>query len=118
MAAVVLDKDLLTIKGIRYILIEITLYFSHENRKITTLLDYGANEDLISQRFTKENGLETTPVKRIKTTVDRHHIIIYRFHNIIIKAKNSRNEVRATQRTFYIIDIVVGQSCCQAKEDS
>ncbi len=101
----VLGKDFLTVKGIRYMFIEITLYFSHGNCKITALLNYRADEDLISQHFTKENSLEITPVGRIRTTVDGHHIIIYKSHNIIIKAKDSRNEVRVTQRTFYATDI-------------
>ncbi len=100
-----LDKDPSTAKNTRYILIEVTLCFSHGNRKVTALLNYETNKDLISQRFTKENSLKTTPIKHIKTTVDRHHITIYRFYNIITKTKNSRNEVRTTQRTFYAIDI-------------
>jgi len=102
---VVLGKNFLTVKGIRCILIEVTLYFSYGNRKITVLFDCGVDENLISQRFTKENNLKVTPVERIRTTVDRHHITIYRFYNIITKTKNSRNEVRTTQRTFYAIDI-------------
>ncbi len=44
----ILDKDSLTAKGIRCILIEITLYFSHGNRKITALLNYEVDKDLIS----------------------------------------------------------------------
>ncbi len=48
MAAVILDKDPLTVKDIRYIFIEVTLYFSHGNRKITVLLNYKVDEDLIS----------------------------------------------------------------------
>ncbi len=101
----ILNKNSLTVKGIRCIFIEITLYLAHGNRKVTALLNYGVDKDLISQRFTKENGLETTPVGRIGTTVDGHHVTIYRFHNIITKVKDSRNEVRATQRTFYTTDI-------------
>ena len=97
----VLGKDFLTVKGIRYMFIEITLYFSHENRKITTLLDYKTDKNLISQHFTKENDLETTPIERIGTTIDRHHVTIYKSYNIITKTKDSRNEVRVTQRTFY-----------------
>ncbi len=100
-----LDKDSLTVKNTRCILIEVTLCFSHGNRKITALLNYRANKNLISQRFTKENGLEAMPVERIKTTVDGHYVTIYRSYNIITKAKDSRNEVRATQRTFYVTDI-------------
>jgi len=102
---VVLSKDPLTAKSTRYMLIEITLYFSHGNRKITALFNYRADKDLISQRFIKENNLKTTPVGRIKTTINRHYITIYRFHNIITKIKDSRNEVRATQRTFYATNI-------------
>jgi hypothetical protein len=41
----------------RYILIDITLYLSNNNRKITALLDSGTDEALISQRFVKENRL-------------------------------------------------------------
>ncbi len=92
----ILDKDSLTIKGIRYIFIEVTLYFSHGNRKVTALFNYRVNEDLISQHFTKKNSLEATSVERMEITVDRYYITIYRFYNIITKAKDSRNEVRAT----------------------
>ena len=49
-----LDKDPSTVKNTRCILIEVILYFSHGNRKITTLLNCGADEDLISQRFAKK----------------------------------------------------------------
>ena len=81
------------VKGIRYILIEVILYLAHGNRKITTLFDYGADEDLISQRFAKENSLKTTSVGRIGITVDKYHITIYKSYNIIIKTKDSRSEV-------------------------
>ncbi len=101
----ILDKNPSTAKSTRCIFIKVILYFSHGNRKITILLNYGIDEDLISQRFTKKNGLEATPVERIGTTVDGHHIIIYRSYNIITKVKDSRNEVRATQHTFYATDI-------------
>ena len=101
----VLNKNLLTVKGTRCILIEIILYFSHENRNVTALLNYRVDKNLISQRFTKKNSLEATPVKRMGIIVDRHHITIYKSHNIITKTKDSRNEVQATQRTFYATDI-------------
>jgi hypothetical protein len=41
----------------RYILIDVTLYLSYGNRKVTALLDSGINETLISQRFIIENKL-------------------------------------------------------------
>ncbi len=92
----ILSKDPLTVKDTRYIFIEIILYFSYRNRKITALLNYKADEDLISQYFTKKNSLEATSVECIETTIDKYHVTIYKSHNIIIKAKDSRNEVRAT----------------------
>ncbi len=101
----ILDKNPSTIKGIRYIFFELILCFSHGNRKITALLNYKINKNLISQRFTKKNNLETTPIKRIETTVDGHHITLYKSHNIITKTKDSRNKKRATQRTFYVTNI-------------
>ncbi len=76
--------------------IEIILCFSYGNRKVTILFDCGVDEDLIFQRFAKENGLEVTSVGRIGIIVDGHYITIYRFYNIIIKIKDSRNEVRVT----------------------
>ncbi len=76
--------------------IEVTLYFSHRNRKVIVLFNYKVDEDFISLRFTKENSLKITPVERIEITVDRHYITIYKSHNIIIKVKDSRNEVRVT----------------------
>ncbi len=85
--------------------IEVILCLAHDNRKVTALLNYGIDEDLISQRFAKENGLEVTPIGRIGITVDRHYVIIYRSYNIIIKIKDFRNEVRVTQRIFYAINI-------------
>ena len=100
-----MGKDFLTVKGTRYIFIEIILCFSHGNRKITVLLNYKINKDLISQYFAKENSLEITSVEYIRTTVDGYYIIIYKSYNIIIKAKDSRNEVRVTQRIFYAINI-------------
>jgi hypothetical protein len=56
----------------RCILIDITLYLSNGNRKITVLLDSGIDEILISQRFVKENRLQITPVGRISVVIDGH----------------------------------------------
>ncbi len=89
----VLGKDFLTVKGTRCMLIEVILCFSYGNRKLTVLFDCGINKNFISQRFIKENSLEATSVERIGITVDGYYIIIYKSYNIIIKVKDSRNEV-------------------------
>src|SRR6266536_626991 len=95
-AAVALNKNPSTIKDIRCIFIEVILYFSYENRKITALLNYRIDKNLISQRFIKENSLEITPVEYMGIIVDGYYITIYKFHNIITKVKDSRNKVRFT----------------------
>ncbi len=88
-----MSKIPLTVKGIRCIFIEVILCFSYGNRKVTALLNYKTNKNLISQHFTKKNSLEATPIKCIKITVDGHYVIIYKSYNIITKAKDFRNEI-------------------------
>jgi hypothetical protein len=56
----------------RYILIDITLYLPHSNRKVTALLNSETEKALISQYFAKENKLQATPVRRMGIAVDRH----------------------------------------------
>ena len=89
----ILDKNLLTGKNTRYIFIEVILYFSYGNRKITILFNYKIDKDLISQYFMKENDLEITLIEYIRITIDEYYVIIYKFYNIIIKIKDSRNEI-------------------------
>ncbi len=86
-------------------LIEVTLYLTHGNRKVIALFDCGADKDLISQHFIKKNGLEVIPVGRMGIIINKHYITIYGSHNIIIKVKDFRSEVRTTQRIFYAIDM-------------
>jgi hypothetical protein len=56
----------------RYILIDITLYLSNSNRKVTALLNSDIDEVLISQRFVKENRLQATSVGRMSVAVNRY----------------------------------------------
>jgi hypothetical protein len=74
-------------------LIDITLYLSNNNRKVTALLNSDIDEVLISQRFVKENKLQITPIGRISVAVDKHQITIYGTHELKIKAKDNHNIV-------------------------
>jgi hypothetical protein len=49
-------------------------------------------ENFISQRFVKENNLISDPIKRIKKSIDRYAITIYRKHDLITHIKNSENQ--------------------------
>jgi hypothetical protein len=89
----------------RYILINVTLYLPHGNRKVTALLNNNTDEALISQRFTIENKLQTAPVRRIRIIIDGHQITIYGAHDLKIKIKNNHNVIRSTRRMFYVTNI-------------
>jgi hypothetical protein len=54
----------------RYILIDVTLYLSYNNRKITALLNNDIDETLISQHFIIENKLQTASVKYMRIAVN------------------------------------------------
>ena len=83
----------------------ITLQLPHGNRKILALVDSGANEGLVSQRFAIENRLKSTPVNRYGYAVDNHPITIYGSHEIVMQAKDSRGVIQASKRTFYATDM-------------
>jgi hypothetical protein len=53
-------------------LIDVTLYLSHSNRKVTVLLDSGTDEALISQRFAKKNRLQVALVRRMGIVINGH----------------------------------------------
>jgi hypothetical protein len=83
------------------ILIDVTLYLPHDNRRVTALLNNGTDETLISQRFAKENRLQATPIRRMKIAINGHQITIYRTHDLRIKIKNNHNITRSTKPAFY-----------------
>jgi hypothetical protein len=86
-------------------LIDVILYLSHGNRRVTALLDSGTDKILIFQRFAKENKLQATPVRRMGIAINGHQITIYRTHNLKIKAKNNHNITRSTKPAFYATNI-------------
>ena len=89
----------------RCIEIETTLYLPHGNRKVKALLDCGAEDEIISQRFVKQNGLQETPVGRMGVAVDGHRVTIYGAHDLLLKAKDHHNVTQHTRRTFYATDM-------------
>jgi hypothetical protein len=89
----------------RCIEIEITLYLPHGNRKVKAFLDCGAENEIISQRFVKQNGLQETPVGRMGVAVDGYRVTIYGAHDLLFKVKNYHNVTQHTRRTFYVTDM-------------
>jgi hypothetical protein len=82
-------------------LIDVTFYLSHSNRKVTALLDNNIDEALISQRFAKKNRLQTALIGRMGIAVDGHQITIYGTYDLRIKTKNNYNITRSTKPAFY-----------------
>jgi hypothetical protein len=78
-------------------LIDVTLYLSYSNRKITALLNNGIDEALISQRFAKENRLQVALIGRIGIAINGHQITIYETHDLKIKKRLKKYKRRAKQ---------------------
>jgi hypothetical protein len=54
-------------------------------------MNNNSEENFISQRFVKENGLINDLIKYIKESIDKYTIIIYGKHDLIIYIKDSEN---------------------------
>jgi hypothetical protein len=85
--------------------IETILYLPHRNRKMKALLDCGTENEIISQRFVKQNGLQKTPVRPMGIAIDRHRVTIYGTHDLLFKVKDYHNVTQYTRRTFYVTDM-------------
>ena len=89
--AVTLNKDLSKITFSHAFIIIFNIRLEHGLRKIIILMDSDFEENFISQRFVKKNDLINDLIKCIKKSIDKHTIIIYEKHDLIIHIKNSRN---------------------------
>jgi hypothetical protein len=60
-------------------------------RKIIILINNSSEENFISQRFVKKNGLISNLIKCMKEFIDKYTIIIYGKHDLITYIKNLGN---------------------------
>jgi hypothetical protein len=88
---VALSKNPFKIISSRAFIIIFNVRLEHELRKIIVLVNNNSEENFISQRFVKENGLIDDLIKYIEKFIDGYAIIIYRKHDLIIYIKNSEN---------------------------
>jgi hypothetical protein len=91
-AAVTFNKDPFKTTFSHAFIIIFNIRLEHRLRKIIILMDNNSDKNFISQRFVKENGLIDDLIKYIKKSIDKHTIIIYGKHDLIIYIKNSENE--------------------------
>jgi hypothetical protein len=89
--AVALNKDSFKIIFFHTFIIIFNIRLKHRFRKIIVLINNNSEENFISQRFVKENGLISDLIKYIKKSIDGYTIIIYRKHDLITYIKNSEN---------------------------
>jgi hypothetical protein len=90
-AAVALNKDFSKITSFHAFIIIFNIRLEHGLRKIIILIDNDSEENFISQRFVKKNGLISDPIKYIGKSIDEHTITIYGKHDLITYIKDSGN---------------------------
>jgi hypothetical protein len=90
-AAVALNKDLSKAISSRAFIIIFNIRLEYRFRKIIILMDNDFEENIISQRFVKENDLISDLIEYMKEFIDGYAIIIYGKHDLIIYIKNLEN---------------------------
>jgi hypothetical protein len=91
-AAVALDKNFSKIIFSHAFIIIFNIRLEHKLRKIIILVNNNSEENFISQRFVKENGLISDPIKYIEEFINKYTVIIYGKHDLIIYIKNLQNQ--------------------------
>jgi hypothetical protein len=85
-----LGKDFFKIIFFHAFIVVFNVRLEYGLRKIIILMDNDSEENFISQRFVKKNGLIGNLIRYIEKSIDRH-TVIYRKHDLIIYIKNSGN---------------------------
>lgn len=84
---------------------EVILRTPHGTRIANALIDTGAQENFISQRFIVEEEMKPEPTSTGAHTVDGHRIAIYGRHTVETRALDSRGVSRAINQTFLATDM-------------
>jgi hypothetical protein len=90
-AAVTLNKNSFKIISSHAFIVVFNIRLKYKFRKMIILMDNDFEENFISQRFAKKNGLNNDLIKYMKKSIDGYTIIIYGKHDLIIYIKNSEN---------------------------
>jgi hypothetical protein len=87
-AAVALNKDSSKATHSHAFIVIFNVRLEHGLYKIIILMNSDFEENFISQRFVKKNGLIGDPIKRIEESINGHTITIYRKYDLIIHIKD------------------------------
>jgi hypothetical protein len=90
--AVTLNKDSFKIISFHTFIIVFNIRLKYRFRKMIILMNNNFKENYISQRFVKENSLISNLIERIKESIDKYTVTIYRKHDLIIHIINSKNQ--------------------------
>ena len=83
---------------------QVILKLPHANRMVTALIDCGAHQNFLSQKFVIEEGLQANPTTIGAYTIDGHHIAIYGRHTIDTQAIDRDGTKRSTEQEFLATD--------------
>jgi hypothetical protein len=90
--AVALNKNSFKIIFFHVFIIVFNIRLEYRLRKIIVLMNSNSEENFISQRFVKKNGLISDSIKCIRESIDKYTIIIYGKHDLITYIKDLRNQ--------------------------
>ena len=83
---------------------QVVLCLSHANRKVNALIDCGAHQNFLSQKFVLEEGLIADPTTMGAHTIDGHRVAIYGRHAVETQATDMDGVTRSTEQEFLATD--------------
>ena len=90
----------------RCLVTQIYLEESHENHMLNTLIDNGAQENFLSQKFVLKEGLQTKVTDMSAHTLDSHSFAIYRWIACETHATDSGGVAKSLIHFFLTINIL------------
>lgn len=83
----------------------VEMRMAHGKRMLHALIDCGAEENFLSQRWVVEQGLRATSSTMAAKTIDDHKVVIYGEHMLSTAAIDSKGVQRESQQKFYACDM-------------
>jgi hypothetical protein len=73
--------------------------------KVDILIDCGAHQNFLSQKFALEEGLIADPTTIGAHTINKHRVIIYRRHTVEMQATDKDGVTRSSKQEFLATDM-------------
>lgn len=104
MASVALGKDPKEAKPTNSLVTQVVLRLPQGNRMVNALVDSGAHENFLSQKFAIEAGLQADPTTMGAYTIDGHRVAIYGRHALVTQAIDMHGAKGETKQEYLATD--------------